>query len=307
MGIPTTDSMLGELRGLLATTITVASEIAGAHGSWDEPLAHSPAGQELAAEEARRPEPKRGSWPWLTAPMIASWALQVAIEEARGFSIVLDPGATSYAADVLCRVVLETSSLAWWLLEPGIGAEARLARSLAYRLNSAGETKRAIEALDLGPDETRTGYGELAEDVHRDIAEAGLAGERRNGRLFCGDELWLSYTGRTASLVAEIWPQRNYPYAVLSAVAHGELLGLQRNLVRSPGGTTGMCVAPSAATALWLWHDAYLVNGALIFTASRAAVFLGLDDQLTALGEWMAQLNRRLPVLRPGGPTDPRP
>jgi hypothetical protein len=52
--------------------------------------------------------------------MIASWALQVAVKEAKGFSAVLAPETTSYASDVLCRGVLETTSLAWWLLDPDV-------------------------------------------------------------------------------------------------------------------------------------------------------------------------------------------
>src|SRR5258708_18777858 len=100
----------------------------------------------LAAEEAHRPEPETGSWPWLAAPMIARWALQVAAAEAKGLPAVLDRDATSYAADVLCRGVLETSSLLWWLFDPGIDAERRVARSLVYCLHSARQTGRAISA-----------------------------------------------------------------------------------------------------------------------------------------------------------------
>jgi hypothetical protein len=82
--------------------------------------------------------------------MIAQWALQVAVEEAKGFSAVLDPSATStYAADVLCRGVLETASLAWWLLDPDIDAKKRLSRSLVYRLHNAEQTAKAVKAPDL--------------------------------------------------------------------------------------------------------------------------------------------------------------
>jgi len=125
MGTPSADSMLDELRLLFTTTITAAQLVTGAHGAWETLRAHSPAGEELAAEEARRPPPKAGSWPWRLALIIAGWALQVAVEEARGFLAALDRDATWYAADVLCRDVLETSSLAWWLLDPGIDAETR--------------------------------------------------------------------------------------------------------------------------------------------------------------------------------------
>ena len=306
MGTPSADSMLDELRVLLATTITAAQQVTGAHGAWETVRADSPAGEELVAEEARRPPPQTGSWPWRLVLIIASWALQVAVEEARGFLAALDRDATSYAADVLCRGVLETSSLAWWLLDPDLDAQTRLARSLVYRLHSAGETERAIKALELGPEDTPADYGELPEHVRQDIDSVGLAWEWRNrgGRqvLFRGEEHWPSYTERAASLVAEIWPQRKLPYAVLSAVSHGELLGLQRNLVPSPPGTSGLHVAPAPATALWLWQDTYLVTGALVFTASRAAAFLGLHGQLTALHAWMAELNRLLPLLQPGTP-----
>lgn len=85
------------------------------------------------------------------------------------------------------------------------------------------------------------------------------------------------------SLVAKIWPQPKLPYAVLSAVAHGELLGLQRNLVHSPGTSPGLRVNGHPGTAMWLWQDSYLVIGALVFSADRAAAFLGLHEQLAAL------------------------
>jgi hypothetical protein len=292
-------SPVSELRSLLNATITKARQVANAEGSWDTPLADSQAGKEMAAEEARRPEPSTGSWPWLLAPMIARWGLQGAVEEARGFSSVLAPDGPSNSADVLCRGVLEASSLAWWLLDPEIDAQTRLARSLVYRLNSAEQTQGAIKALGLEPEDNPSEYGELAEAVKQDIATVGLTSERRNGVLFYGQEPLPSYTKRAGSLVAKIWPQEKLPYSVLSAVAHAELLGLQRNLVDSGQSSPGLQIRPGPATGMWLWQDTYLVIGALIFTAERAAVFLGLRDQVAALQAWMQESQRRLVELRP--------
>ncbi len=231
------------------------------------------------------------------------------MEEAKGFSAVLAPETTSYAADVLCRGVLETTSLAWWLLDPHIDSETRLARSLVYRLNSADQTERAIKALELEPEENRAEYGELPKDVKEAIASVGLTWERRTHEeprgLFCGEERLPTYTERAASLVAKIWPQRRLPYALLSAVTHGELLGLQRNLVYSRSeGIANLHVAHHPASDMWLWQDTYLVIGALVFTAERAASFLRLDDQLTGLHDWISELDRRLPSLRPGAPDE---
>jgi hypothetical protein len=110
---------------------------------------------------------------------------------------------------------------------------------------------------------------------------------------------WPSYTERSAALVENVWPQRRLPYAVLSAVAHAELLGMQRSLTQSAAGTLELRPAPGPCTALWLWHDTYLVLGVLVFSTERAVSFLGLHDQLTTLDDLREHLNQRLPGLRP--------
>jgi len=53
--------------------------------------------------------------------------------------------------------------------------------------------------------------------------------------------------------------------------------------------------------------DTYLVIGALVFTAQRAAYFLRLKDQLTGLHDWISELARRLLQLRPSAPGDDPP
>lgn len=291
--------MFDELRDLVANTVAVASSVTDADTAWTSPWADSPAGIELAAEEARRPEPQSGSWPWLAALLIGRWALQVTIEVARRLPALLVRDTTSYAADLLCRGVLETSSLAWWLLEPDIGPRRRLARSLVYRLHTARQTEKAVKALELGPDEEPTGYGESVTDVEDEVRELGWT---LNGTSVSFDDVkesWPSYTERSAKLVENIWPQRKLPYAVLSAVAHGELLGMQRSLTQVDADTSMLRPAPGPHTVLWLWHDTYLVLGALVFSTDRAAGVLGLHDQLTSLDNLREHLNQRLPSLRP--------
>jgi hypothetical protein len=43
-----------------------------------------------------------------------------------------------------------------------------------------------------------------------------------------------------------------------------------------------------------MWQDTYLTIGALLFTASRAADFFGLDGQDAAMQAWIAEAERRL-------------
>jgi hypothetical protein len=296
--------MLDELHALLAKAIAIAVDVTDADAGWTRLSLDSAAGMEQAAEEARRPEPETGSWPWIAGLTIARWAIQVAAEEAKGFLAMLDRDATSYAADVLCRGVLETASLAWWLLDPTIEAKKRLARSLVYRLHTADQTAKAVNALELDPKEDRSGYGESVADVQQEIRDLGWAFDNSGPRVSFGADKddaqrWLTYTERVAALIERIWPQRKLPYAALSAVAHAELLGLQRNLAPSRHGVPSRRPVGGPETVLWLWQDSYLVLGALVFAADRAASFLGLVDQLAALSALTEQLDQRLPLLRP--------
>jgi len=100
-----------------------------------------------------------------------------------------------------------------------------------------------------------------------------------------------------------VLPQPRLSYAVLSAVAHAELIGLQRNLTQPVDQARDLRPAPGPASALWLWQDTHLVLGALVFSTDRAAAFLGLpEQQLAALDALVEQLDQRLPALRPAMP-----
>lgn len=97
-----------------------------------------------------------------------------------------------------------------------------------------------VSALELEPKDHPADCGEAVTGVQEEIRALGWTCSR-SCSLSCGDdsegrESWPGYTERAASLIAKIWPQRKLPYAVLSAVAHGELLGLQRDLVHSSAG-----------------------------------------------------------------------
>lgn len=287
------------MRTLLTRTIDLVAGVTN-DPHWDTPWRDSRAGQELAEEESR-PDRPSGSWPWLGALMIARMALQVAAEEAKGLLAVLGQEATSYAADVLCRAVLESSSLAWWLLDPDIDADRRVARCLAYRLSSAQQTLKAIQHLVLDPDEDPSEYGELPDDVVEEIEGLGLTWSPRGagGRPVCADESCPSYTERVSALIGQFSSQQKIPYAFLSAVSHGEVLGLTRSLVRRPNEKTKQLFPDAHDSAFWIWHDVYLMIGALTFSADRAASFLDLDEQREALEHWMKAAPRALSALRP--------
>jgi hypothetical protein len=71
------------------------------------------------------------------------------------------------------------------------------------------------------------------------------------------------------------------------------------SLAPVPHGATALRPAPTPGTALWLWQDAYLVAGALVFAAGRAADFLGLDEYAERLNALTTYLSHALAALRP--------
>ena len=216
--------MIDELRLLIAKSRELSDSVVDSE-AWDEPYAGSGASEEIITEEADASRPE-GSWPWLSVLLIARWALQLAGREVAGFAAVLDIGAP-YPGDVLCRAILEGTSLSWWLLQPDIGSRRRLARALAYRLGSARETERAIKHLELGEDEDedRSGYGESREEVVNAIESLHLECRDKAPITVDGEEL-PGYTKRVAALVRAVWPQEKLPYSLLSQVSHAELGGL---------------------------------------------------------------------------------
>lgn len=295
--------MMRELRAIVGEATSIAAGIADEDGSWNSPLLRSQAGSELVEQEEQHPPPGTGSYPWRQASIIARAGLWAGIEEAKALQVALDVEKTSYGADVLCRAVLESLSLTWWLLDPEIDGAGRVARLFLFREHTAEETKRAVTSLGLGDDEDRSEYGELPSDVKKHAKQLGILLEDRNvvGRKVrcCGDQRWLSHTDRVAQLVEHVWRQGRMPYAVLSAVAHAELLGLTRNVGRTqPGEPPSFRPVPDRR-GFWLWHDAYLAVGALLFAAERAAGFLGLTDRVSVVHAAKEDLQQQLWHLQP--------
>lgn len=306
-------AMLAPLHTALGDAVAAAREVAQQDTAWQTPAANGPAGRELAAEEARRPAPRTGSWPWLGAAITAHAALWVMIEEAQALPALVKPGASSYAADAVCRAVLEAGSLAWWLLDPDINAARRTARFLLYRLDGAVENRKAVGALELAPDEDPSEYGETVEAVLQEVSELGWnVPETKSGKkdleklVFDGQkEQWPGFTARAADLVKEIWPQGGLPYRLLSAVVHAGLYGLTRSLAISPRDGSVLRPDPDEA-AIWLWQDIYLVAGALVLTADRAVGFLGLQEHAAQLEALIGNLQHTLARSSPMWPRSRR-
>lgn len=306
--------MFDQLHALLVGAIAGARVVAEDDVAWGVPVPDSPAAREQAAEAARWPaaEDKDGSWPWDGVLITVRMALWAMIEEATALPALLTPRVTSYAADVVCRAVLEAGSLAWWLLDPGCNAPQRTARWLAWRLHTADEHRKAVNALELGAGEDASEYGETVEAVLHEIGELGWQMSKPKGgkdKIVSsvvhdsgGKESWRGPTDRVADLVKQLWPQGGLPYRRLSAVAHAELLGLSLNLAPTSSNSAVLRPDPTAGAAMWLWQDAYLVCGALVHVVGRAADFLGLAEHAAMVYGQAGYLSSTLAALRPAAP-----
>ncbi len=156
------DLMTTGLQNLVTRALVATASIID-HTPWCAPPTGSDAAGDLAGSQW-------GEAPVRNALDIAWMAIGAAASEILAFSAVLPGARTCYASEVLARAVLESASLALWLLEPGIGPRTRVARSIAYRLNGAMHMESALDHLTLREGEQRSDYGELREDVVEDAS-----------------------------------------------------------------------------------------------------------------------------------------
>jgi hypothetical protein len=279
-----------DLGALLSRVLLAARNLVDDEAAWSEPLAASQAGREMSAQDARTGTDRpTGSWPWLLAMIVARWTLRTAVEFATDFANLLANGGAASTTGVLCRAILEHTSLTFWLLAPDIDSDGRLARALNYQLHTARQTKRAFGRLGVDEDEDPAGYGEMPETVVEQIRALGCS-VTETGGIRCGASCvdWPRYSDRVEQLVRFIWPQHKLPYAVLSAIGHAELLGFHR--MGMPGDANDPQQLAQSGTPEWLRWDAYLALGALVLSVERTNVFLGRPNQAAELRVLAARL-----------------
>jgi hypothetical protein len=77
-------------------------------------------------------------------------ASQIAADDQLiGMEHVLQEPLTTFGITTLARGVIEASSRAWWLLDPGVDVRTRVARSTTFRLETLWRNRQVEEKLDL--------------------------------------------------------------------------------------------------------------------------------------------------------------
>lgn len=147
---------------------------------------------------------------------------KLAAEFARCAALIIGADRPALGIETEVRSALESGSVVWWLLEPGLTARQRICRVQLLRRNSARELAKSIDEIDEGP---AVGGNETVNGIEAECRELGLAVFTQGGNELEG-QVRLKYTARVKALTDELG--NSGAYSIYSGVAHAELTGIWR-------------------------------------------------------------------------------
>jgi len=178
---------------------------------WLPPPQWEPAWRSEAVREIENSEVGRvGAWGEDTIRTVYAGAalyLDTILRCIQGLADTLTPQTTPYVVNAIARAAMEAGAQLWWLLEPGVGARRRVARSWLARASGARYLDDTVHKIDpAAPPGT---YGETPAMVRAAIDGLGLSySERqlRNGKWSrsCEGETLPGYTARATAFEAAV-------------------------------------------------------------------------------------------------------
>jgi hypothetical protein len=142
------------LTSALASYAKAAAELGEVNGLL--PAADSPAMAEIASQSRwSQPDWKE---PAYNAHVYGSVIVHLIAEHIASYAAIINDAAVgpTFAHLAHLRAVMDSSTVAHWLTDPTIGVEARIQRSLVYRLNSANQLNGIKDQIpSAGTESTR--------------------------------------------------------------------------------------------------------------------------------------------------------
>jgi hypothetical protein len=208
-----------------------------------EPAPGSQAAAELASSQARADGSPWGEDPPRTAYAAANLMMHAVLDDLAALHQMLAGQMTVIGPTVAARSAIEIASGAWWLMEPGIGVQARVCRELALSLGSAqraGQLADEFRATGYDLSDALEEAGQQEAKVLQRISALGIVpptGKKYSPDV--GGQQAPDATSGTAQMLRVALPAsvpgtaiyRNY-----SAVTHGEIYGLMSFM--APGVTS---------------------------------------------------------------------
>lgn len=206
-------SAFTQIRGVLESLPVAVDHLAVAYKH--EPVA----GSNAAADISRFPEAAD------TAYSQASMAITLAQDHMFALERALQEPISPYAPWSLCRVVVESTATAMWLLEMDISAEERISRSMNLRLSGLEEQRKilqdAIKSDNQREEELSRGLDHVRGQKEAILADAKVRGvpTKTNSK-----QRVIGFGSGLPSKTSLVESQfgDSVVYRLLSAAAHGE-------------------------------------------------------------------------------------
>ena len=180
-----------------------------------------------------------------------------------------------YAIGLVTRSVVEIGARAWWIAEPGVTMEVRVARGFVERLAS-------LRDIDRTSDDTSDvtlavlGLSYDAQALIADVQALGIPLETNGRRDVIGGQFRPSATKLTGQFLERDMPEScRSLYPLLSANAHGTLWAITLHFTADPPDAVQHAVATYRVTQGWLDGPANVALLGFSWTLERISALLG--------------------------------
>jgi hypothetical protein len=207
-----------------------------------------------------------------------------AIDSSKALAHLLrHPDLLIWAPLAVARAGLDGAARAFWLVEPGLGAERRVQRSMATRLQSAREMGRAPVPMSVPRQQSK----EIIAEVKQQAIALGWTTSGRDKPARVGTqeiptpkkaiEMVLAHSGEHGVL-AEMAPMLWWYFSgVTHAVPWALMEAIERDEVVDLAGFPGMGEAPVMISGPRLISGAASLGRAVLNLADAHAGYLGVD------------------------------
>jgi hypothetical protein len=231
-------------------------------------------------EDVSGPHGPWGDVPVRTTYAAAAFLLDAVLQCLRAMGGALTVEATPYVTNCLARSALEAGSQAWWLLEPGLGAQRRVARFLLIRAGSARRMQETATILGHVPRD----YGETVEAVRQYAADLGIDLVSVDGgkRWVCGLDELPGYTARARDFERALKALGSY--SIYSGSAHAEWHAVISGWQFPASTDSAEALLVRNPDRVAIWSAVFNAVNASLEVSRRALELLGHRARLIDLG-----------------------
>jgi hypothetical protein len=216
-----------------------------------EPATDSEAAAELANTENRADGSPWGDVPVRTAYAAANLMMTGVLDNLAALRQLLDDQMPVLGPTVVARSAIEIAAGAWWLMEPGLGARARVCREGVLSLTSARRAGQLADEFRETGHEVSEAIEEASQQeatAMQRIATLGIGKPTMGFAPTIENEKAPDATHGTAAMLKAVMPASipgTAVYRTYSAATHGTIYGLMQFM--APGAT-------SDGSPLLHWH-----------------------------------------------------